>query len=311
MSKSTLSAKCTDKPLEEPEWADEKRREIRLRRSHLLECPEESSVTYKIATSRDELEECFRLVWKSYVQVGLQAPDTPPLRYTKYHLMPSTKVFVAFYHPELSDADPDYEKLKKPGKVVGTLTLVGDSSFGLPMEEVCKSSVQEIRGAGGNPAEVIGLAVNPEFRSHNVMMHLYKLMFEYARLNGVTDITCSVTKRHIRFYRTMLLFKPMGSLKQYGPANGQDVQCHRLNLVKAQESAEEVYHSRHFDADLFTFFFTDNPHANREKGEGKPWEPETIRYFLEQGNNLKSELTEREIALLRESYEACGAPFPY
>jgi hypothetical protein len=292
-------------------WKNERRREIRLRRSHLLENPAELAVTYKIASTREELEQSFGLVWDSYVKVGLQSPDTLPLRFTKYHLMPTTKVFVAIHRAELSKEKPDYDKLKQPGEIVGTLTLVRDCAFGLPMEEVCKASVDGIRNSGGSPAEVIALAVNPEYRSHNVMMYLYKLMFEYARLCGVTDITCSVTKRHIRFYQTMLLFEPMGDLKVYGPANGQEVQCHRLNVEHGRAIAEEVYHSQHFDADLYTFFFTENEEFGRAAGEGKPMSPQTLKYFVEERTQMLQQLSASDLQSLRQAYRERDLDFPY
>jgi GNAT superfamily N-acetyltransferase len=302
-------AEASDAP--NPKWAEEKRREIRLRRSHLLENPAEVAVTYKIASTREELEQSFHLVWDAYVKVGLQDPDTPPIRFTKYHLLPTTKVFVAIHRAELNKEKPDYEKLKEPGEIVGTLTLVRDSMFGLPMEEVCAESVSTIRQEHGAPAEVIGLAVNPEYRSHNVMMYLYKLMFEYARLAGVTDITCSVTKRHIRFYQTMLLFEPMGDLKPYGPANGQEVQCHRLNIDHGRRMAEDVYHSQHFDADLYTFFFTQNEAFGRAAGEGRPMDPAILRYFLEERSRMLDSLSPDDLARLRAAYQSRELDFPY
>jgi hypothetical protein len=312
MNRDTLSnsPKRLDK-IKNPKWREEKRREIRLRRSHLLENPEEVAVTYKIASSRSELDHSFRLVWDAYVKVGLQAPDTPPIRFTKYHLMPSTKVFVAIHRAELEKEKPDYGKLKQPGQIVGTLTLVPDSAFGLPMEEVCSDSVNLIREEKGLPAEVIGLAVNPEFRSHNVMMYLYKLMFEYARLCGVTDITCSVTKRHIRFYQTMLLFEPMGELKTYGAANGLEVQCHRLNIENGRKIAEDVYHSQHFDADLYTFFFTENERFGRLAGEGGQLDPATLKYFLEERTRMLDSLNATDLDKLRAAYSARNSVFPY
>jgi hypothetical protein len=294
-----------------PNWSNEKRREIRLRRSQLLDNPSEAAITYKIASSREELEESFRLVWDAYVEVGLQAADTTPLRFTKYHLLPSTKVFIAIHRAELEKDRPDYEQLKQPGEIIGTLTLVPDGAFGLPMEEVCGEAVDAIRKGGGSPAEVIALAVNPEFRSHNVMMYLYKLMFEYARLCDVTDITCSVTKRHIRFYQNMLLFEPMGELKAYGAANGQEVQCHRLSIERGRQVALDVYHSRHFDADLYTFFFTENPDFGRAAGEGKPMDADTLSYFLEHKTRMRDMLTPAEMAELRAAYAAANLPFPY
>lgn len=294
-----------------PKHREERRREIRLRRSRLLENKQAMAVTYKIASTREELEQTFALVWDSYVKVGLQDPDTDPLRLTKYHLMPSTKVFAAIHRAELEKDKPDYDKLKEPGQIVGTLTLVRDSEFGLPMEEVCADSVNRIRDAGGSPAEVIALAVNPEFRSHNIMMYLYKLMFEYARLSKVTDITCSVTKRHIRFYQTMLLFEPMGDLSVYDAANGLEVQCHRLNIVEGGRKAEEVYHSQHFDADLFTFFFTENKEFGRAAGEGVPMDAETLRYFAAQRSNVLETLSDDDLAKLRRAYAARDLEFPF
>lgn len=294
-----------------PKWKEERRREIRLRRSRLLESDKEVAITYKIASGRAELEDTFRLVWESYVKVGLQSPDTPPVRFTKYHLLPSTKVFVAIHREELEKHEPDYEKLKNPGEIVGTLTLVCDSEFGLPMEDVCAESVNGIRDAGGSPAEVIALAVNPKFRSHNVMMYLYKLMFEYCRLRDVTDITCSVTKRHIRFYQTMLLFEPMGDLKVYDAANGLEVQCHRLNIDQGRKMAEDVYHSQHFDADLYTFFFTENKQFGRAAGEGGPMDAETLRYFLEDESNMLETLKTDDLDTLRRAYLARDLDFPY
>lgn len=294
-----------------PRRTQERRREIRLRRSQILDNPHEIAVTYKIATSRQELEESFRLVRESYVKVGLQPEGSPPLRLTKYHLMPSTKVFVAVHRAELEKENPDYSRLRDPGQIIGTLTLVRDSAFGLPMEEVCADAVEQIREDGGSPAEVIALAVNPAFRSHNVMMYLYKLMFEYARLSRVTDITCSVTKRHIRFYQTMLLFEPMGDLKTYAAANGLEVQCHRLNIARGCEMAKDVYHSQHFDADLYAFFFTHNEEFGRAAGEGQPMDSDTLSYFLESRTGMVAELAESDRVKLRQAYAARDLVFPY
>lgn len=294
-----------------PKTVTERRREIRLRRSRLLDSPGDIEFTYKIVSSRAELEQTFGLVWESYVKVGLQDRDTPPLRFTKYHLMPTTKVFAAIHRQEIGKPAPDYEKLKQPGKIVGTLTLVLDSAMGLPMDEVCKDSVDRIRNGGGLPAEVIALAVNPEFRSHNIMMYLYKLMFEYARLSNITDITCSVTKRHIRFYQSMLLFEPMGDLRVYDAANGSEVQCHRLNIDEGRKKAEDVYNSQHFDADLYTFFFTENKEFGRAAGEGVPMSEATLTHFLEKKTRMRDSLSERDLRNLRAAYAARNLTFPY
>jgi ribosomal protein S18 acetylase RimI-like enzyme len=290
---------------------EERRREIRLRRGKLINNQDRSSVTYKIAQEASEFEDAFELVWDSYVKVGLQADDGMHLRITKYHLLPSTKVLVAIHRPELDKKNPDYDKLKEPGIVVGTLTLVLDSPLGLPMEEICCQEVAALRNTGRSVAEVIALAVNPDFRKDNIMMYLYKLMFQYARYKGVTDLACSVTKKHIKFYRRMLLFKPMGELKKYSAANQLETQCHRLDLQHAEQKAKDVYHSRHFDADLYTFFFTENPSAGRSFGEGSPWSRDQLGYFIEQRTRLLATLDERTRDILRQEYAKAKSDFPF
>ncbi|MBK1617390.1 hypothetical protein CKO42_02750 [Lamprobacter modestohalophilus] len=308
---STATESAPNNTNRKANWRNERRREIRLRRTDLLSDKCEGSVTYKIATERQELERSFELVWDAYVKVGLQSPDSDPIRFTKYHLLPSTKVFIAIYRPELLKDKPDYSRLKEPGEIVGTLTVVPDSEMGLPMEEVCHESVQDLRSKDGNPAEVVALAVNPEYRRHNVMMYLYKLMFEYANLTEVSDITCSVTKRHISFYQSMLLFQPMGELKTYSSANGLEVQCHRLNIEHGREVARDIYHDRHFDADLYTFFFTENPEWQRSLGIGHPWSEQDLRYFLTERTRFLDSLDADTLALVRREYGQRSLAFPF
>lgn len=294
-----------------PNWRKERRREVRLRRSELSHDFTAGAATYKIAISQAELEESFHLVWQSYVDAGLQPADSDPIRFTKYHLAPDTKVFVAKYHPELREQAPDYSKLEEPGRIVGTLTMVPDSPMGLPLEEVCGPQIDELREEGGRLVEIIALAVDPAFRNRNLMMQLYKMMVDYVCLEGYTDITCSVTKRHIRFYQSLLLFEPVGDLYPYSAANGMEVQCHRINIERGRQVAKEVYHDRHFDADLYTFFFTDNPEVNRPAGKGEPWDESMLRYFLSERTRFIDKLDEPTLAILRQLYAERGRYFPF
>ena len=288
------------------QFSEERRREVRLRRSNLINDLDGCSITFKIAQTTDELEQAFELVWDSYVKVGLQRDTGEGVRLTKYHLLPSTRVLIAVHRPELDKANPDYQKLKEPGVVVGTLTIVLDSPLGLPMEEICGDKVLELRESGRRLAEVTSLAINPEYRKYNVAMYLYKLMFQYVKYKQATDVACSVTRKHLSFYRRMLLFKPIGKIKEYSAANQLETQCHLLNMDEAARSAKDVYHSRHFDADLYTFFFEDTLSANRLKGEGKPMTNEQLQYFLYQRTQLGHSLSQSDIGILEQEYEKLG-----
>ena len=286
----------------------ERRREVRLRRSNLMSNMDSGSITFKIAQSKEELESAFKLVWQAYVATGLQHNSGEGIRFTKYHLLPKTRVLIAIYHPELDKEKPDYTKLHEQSIVVGTLSIIEDSPLGLPMEEICGNNVMQLRKDGHKLVEIVGLAINPEYRKHNIAMYLYKLMFQFVRHKDITDVACSVTKKHLNFYRRMLLFKALGEIKEYSAANKLETQCHILNIKEAETTAEAVYNADNFDANLFTFFFTDTPEANRLKGEGVHLSEELLTYFLKKDT---LDLDEATKLILREEYKKIASVFPF
>lgn len=67
---------------------------------------------------------------------------------------------------------------------------------------------------------------------------MFKFLFQFAQMKGVTDLCCSVTERHIKFYRKVCLFEPLGELKPYSAAYKLKVQGHILNIKEAAKKAE-------------------------------------------------------------------------
>jgi len=277
----------------------EKRRSIRIRRSKLLQ--DTPGIEYKIAIGTEELEQAFELVTQQYVAVGLQRSDQQ-LRLTKYHLHPDTKVFIAIK--------------KQPGekdRVVGTVTLVYDSSMGLPMDEIYHNELKRLRITGLQLAEVIGLSVSPSESAayNNIVMYLYKICLQYARMTHVHDLLCTVKQKHTSFYKELLLFEPIGKLQPYAHGNNQLAQGYRLNIQQADQAFKKVYSGMEFDADLHRFFFTDTPSHNRPRGEGDAMTPEQMRYFIEKRTRLLSSLSNRDKNILREAFTARHKKFAY
>lgn len=290
--------------------ARDQRREIRLRKTRaMLNNPLDLAVNYSIARDQTSFEEAFNLVYDAYVKVGLQAENESRIRFTKYHLIPSTKVFVAVFRPELLKPDFQRERVNDNKRVVGTLTLVADSGLGIPMETVCGPEVQAMRARGSRFAEVIALAIDPEFRKHNVIMYLYRIMFEYARLKGLTDICCAVTKRHIQFYRDILLFRPVGEIHAYAAGNGLEVQGHVLNIEHAYGDSKATYSTEGFDANVHDFFFSGEVDENFN--EGRPWDGDMIEYFLARKTRFIDTLDESDRAKIRAEYARENLVFPY
>lgn len=296
--------------MQQPSETRDRRRELRLRKTQaLLGNTLDLAVNYSIAHTRETIEDAFALVYRSYVEVGLQSEAATPIRFTKYHVLPTTQVFVAIFRPELAKAEIDRGRVNEGKQVVGTLTLVQDSPLGLPVEQVCGEDIASLRASGAQLAEVIALAISPEFRRHNVMMYLYKAMFEFARLNGVTDICCAVTPRHIEFYRDILLFRPLGTLQPYAAGNNLEVQGHVLNIARAFIDSQQTYADHGFDANVHTFFF--GPGDTAPLPACRPWDEATLDYFLARKTRLIDTLNQAERAILRREYARLGAHFPY
>ncbi|WP_413284619.1 N-acyl amino acid synthase FeeM domain-containing protein [Vibrio sp. MA40-2] len=285
----------------------ERRKDVRISKDSTKDKPEVRAVTYKIAVEKQELEKAFSLVWENYVETGLQQNDNLGLRFTKYHLLPDTRVFIANFHEELADQKP--EKYTGKGICVGTVTLVMDGPMGLPMEEFCGEAIDKMRKEGRKVAEVVAFAVDPKYTKHKIFLHMFKLLFQFAAMKGVTDICCSVTERHIRFYRRVCLFEPIGELTPYSAAYKHRVQGHRLDISQAKKKAEEFYGGREFDADLFRFFFGET--YNRQKGEGKPLSEENIEYFANKKTKFIETLEGQELDVLRSEYNKVGMSFPF
>src|SRR5690606_5317546 len=70
----------------------------------------------RLAKELPEIEAALHLVYHAYLETQLIEPNPYELRMTKYHLLPTTNVFLACDNNE----------------VVGTLTLIRDGEHGLP-----------------------------------------------------------------------------------------------------------------------------------------------------------------------------------
>ena len=99
-------------------------------------------IEVKIASTQAEWEQAFELVADNYQACGYEAGDYD-YRFTSYHVLPDTAVFVA----------------KDRERVVATFSLVADNELlGLPMEKTYHPEVQDLRRQGRRLAEVTSLA---------------------------------------------------------------------------------------------------------------------------------------------------------
>jgi len=243
-------------------------------------------IDYGLASTQEELEQAFELVWQGYTKVGLHPPDGAGKRITKYHLLPDSKVFIATSWEKTQENG----KTKFKRKVIGTLTVVHDGCLGLPAEEVCRSHIVKLRRNGEKTAEFIGLACDQTGINKRVPLKLFRLAYEYCARNNVSGVIASLTQRHIGYYRRFLGFSPLGELTNYTFGNGTPVQAHYVHMEDGRKLFEKRTNTL-FDEKNWNFFW--NTRANevlRQSSKVMPWSQEQMKYFISLCPNLLDQI---------------------
>ncbi len=185
------------------------------------------AIEYKIASDREERTSAFRLVYESYLRAGLGEPHAAGMRVTRYHLLPTTDVFIA----------------RLRGETIFTMTLVIAGELGLPMEAVYPDEVRELRGRGVLAAEISCLADRRAGMRgfFPVFLRLSRLMGQYAWKRGVRCLVAAVHPRHARFYRRVLKFRPIGREKAYPSVRNSPAIALGLDLAALEENHPQMY----------------------------------------------------------------------
>ncbi len=187
---------------------------------------EENPITAEPVQNLEDLRACFRITYKRYLKRGYCKPNINKIYYNIYSLLPRSRTFA----------------IKQNKQIVGTTTLIVDTSCRLPMDTLFGDQLDELRQQGRKLAEVSMLAIEQtsddirlstsltRFEKHAKLFSLFKLIFEYAyHVAKVSDLIIGVHPRHVGLYE-YLLFKPLGPAKSYPGANGSLAVPMRLNF---------------------------------------------------------------------------------
>lgn len=170
------------------------------RGARVVECELASVESVRIASTVDEYVESMRLVYDGYVSRGILSEHGAKVRMTPYLALPSTAIFVAI----------------EGGKVTGTLSLVKDGPFGVPMQKAYHHEVQQVRDEGRTLAEVGALCVANGKRGTGVPFLLYKAMWLAARrLLNIDDLVIAVHPSVADLYCATLQFERIGPVREY------------------------------------------------------------------------------------------------
>ena len=168
-------------------------------------------VASRPAETRADYRAAFELVYRQYHAAGLVRPNPTGVRIAPHQLSPQCTVILA----------------ESCGRLVGTVSLVGDGWNGLPIERIFPAAARSFRRRGLRLTEVGCLAsVEPpgSFPSP-VYVELTKATIHYARLGGFDRMIAAVHPRHGRFYQRAMGFERLGDEAVYDLVNGNRAVC--------------------------------------------------------------------------------------
>ncbi len=251
---------------------------------------------FKKAETPEELEQAFNLAYEAYSEKGLVADSESRLRVTKYHALPTTTVLVA----------------KIGNEVIATISIIGDSAFGLPMEKLF--DILAVRKQANRLAEISTLAIKRGFRRQRgrLLLGLCKFMNEYClKILKVDSIVCSVHPSVSDFYRCVLMFEDIenGKVKSYEFVQGAKATGHFLNLGPPfEKKMETAFRGAPEHRNLFKYFCLDEisnfqfPETPFFSAMDFTMTPELVTHFFRDRTKVLDELSDVDRATVSNLY---------
>ena len=267
-----------------------------IMRSHLKISPElDSRFAFRIARTKEELSEAYRILHDSYLDLGYAKPHVSGMRIVKYFALPSTTTLIALFD----------------NKVVGTVSIVRRGAFGLPMESAFDLS--EFIDRNEVIAEVSSLAIDSKFRQKRgaLFLPLLKFFWEYVeQFMNLDSIVITVNPAMTDFYEGFLSFKRLrhAQVDDYGFANGNPGVGLYLNVREAPQLFKALYGHKPADKNLFRYFVDltlphfELPHRRFYKSSDPVMTPEMLEHFFVNKSDVFSELTQNERLGLAATY---------
>ena len=151
------------------------------------------------------------------------------LRVIPHHLLPTTNVFVAI----------------EQGRMICTVTLIGDGELGVPMESIYYSEILELRRKNLSVGEVSCLAFEamPVSKFLTVFTQLLRLMVQHARSHGMDQLVIAAHPQHARFYQRYMGYTQIGPLKSYPSVQKSPAVACSLDLLALDRTRPKFWNS--------------------------------------------------------------------
>jgi hypothetical protein len=254
-----------------------------------------SELRFKLAETKEELEQAFELLHQCYVAAGLMSPDPSGLRCTFFSALPYTSILIA----------------KFGDRVIATVSLIKDSSLSLPSDTEFKEENDLLRKRGLKLVEVSALAIHKDFRSKgsDIYLTLMKFLTEFSMNQiGCDTLTCSVHPRGMDFYQALFGFKQTSSkVVKYNYVNGA-LAVHGYLHLNAEYWAHlkyDLYQNRGPSRNIYHFCLMQSPFEfpSPTAVHNKPvMTQEMVKYFFMEKTDLFKKLSASELNRILSVY---------
>lgn len=173
-------------------WLPSNLRSQLWRRTLIL--PPDNQLKITPAQSPEDFAAAFKILNDCYAEHSTQDSQSSPFYLTPYHLLPTTHVLLAKINHD----------------IVGTVTIVADGAFGLPLEKICDLTL--LKRISPRLGEATSLAIKKEFREKNDhwLWPISKGLYHYCTDHlGLDLLAITLKNRDRERYEGLLGFRPL------------------------------------------------------------------------------------------------------
>jgi hypothetical protein len=252
-------------------------------------------LSFKLAKSKSELEQAFRLVAHCYLEKGYITESDAKLRIKLQHALPTAAIFVG----KLGD------------RVVATASVFPDSELGLPADSIFQAELDLLRSQGRKLAELGALASNLESDSSplNVPLHILqaiRLTYLYGQdALKADDLIITVNPKHRFFYEKVLCFETISETKFYPEVNQAPAIAMRQNLHTIAARLAQLAGQKSRLRPLRDLFFGTkivNLEILDASQVGNLWNADLLNYFFNQQTKLFQDLSPDKLDWIRSQH---------
>lgn len=200
------------------------------------------NVTIHLAKSANQVQSANHLVFRSYVELGYWRDDVSEIEQNRYLNLATRHVVV----------------ISEASEIIGTVSVIVDSSDGVPADRFQPDIMRRLRRQGQAIAEISSFAISKDQpHQYNLFHFLMAFILQYSfHYLAVDQFVAVCTPRHARFYEYVYGFRKIQTSSFYDYVK-VEAQMLTLNLVESYERFRRKYEMADPADNFFRFLYRD------------------------------------------------------